>query len=305
MTDVIDLVDSLEYTRSNCFAHQLHKSLNAIGVRTVQLADLRYEKRPAAVISRLKQRTLQRMVGEISTWAGDTPFVVFDQDPWEAYRDGSAHKGSYDTIRSGLNVRTFAVTTKWWADFLNARDIPATFVKMWLLPEYCSRGPAFVDRSIDVGFVGTVHPYRKTLFDHLNSRGINVNISGNKGYSQFLTSLSNIGCFVHSEDAPFTIDGTPSNLNVGLWIKDIEAASQGCFSVRNYAEGFETYIDENIRTVKLYHTIDDAVGIIDGIKKMDPQERQDSIDRTVEYIKSIDGWSVTARELLQHAQEMK
>lgn len=228
---------------------------------------------------------------------------MFDQDPWEAYRDGSPHKGSYDTIANNLNVKTFAVTTKWWTDFLNDRGKPSIFVKMWLLPEYCNRGKEYVDRPIDVGFVGTVHPYRRTLFEHLKSRNINVYTSGNKGYSEFLNEVSNIGCFVHSEDAPFTIDGMQSNLNVGLWIKDIEAASQGCFSVRNYADGFSSYIDENIKTVLLYHSIDEAAELIESVKKMDSDERQASIDSTVEYIKSIDGWSVMARQLISATGE--
>ena len=86
-------------------------------------------------------------------------------------------------------------------------------------------------------------------------------------------------------------------MGTGLWIKDVEAAARGCFSVRNRLEGHETYL-EGIETVRLYDTLDDAPDVIKAIQDMDPEERQEAINRTVDYIRSADRWSETVKILI-------
>lgn len=302
MKRIIDLVDSLEYTTTNCFGHQLHKKLQSIpGVETVALANIQRHERPDLIVSRLKQRTLYRQASNIKVWARNTPVVVFDQDPWEAFRDGSPYKGAYRSISTFLNVKSFAVTTQWWADYIAKQGLPSSFVRMWMLPEYCSCEPTFNSRSVPVGFIGSVHSYRKQLFDALRDMGTNVTVQGGGlNYAGYLEELSRLQCFIHSEDAPVVMDGTTINLNVGLWIKDVEAASRGCFSVRNRGSDSETYLT-GIKTVMLYDDPSEVPVIIDRIQRMDAEERQSLIDETVKFIRTVDRWAETANTLVMNS----
>lgn len=308
--NIIDLVDSLEYTQSNCFAHQLYHALHQLkhNVITVPLNNLQRVTNADLVICRLKQRTLFRCIDTLYQHIGLTPIVVFDQDPWHAYMDNSAYKGTYDLAASKLNIKTFALTTELWANFVNEKGLlPSTFAKMWVLPEYCDMGPTYDARSVNLGFIGTVHSYRKTFFDQLEEMGELVNVqSGNVlNYQNYLKALQNIRIFIHSEDAPLQVNGATMNLRDGLWIKDIEAASQGCFSIRNVGEGYMSYMsdlptdDTGNRVVQTYTHPNEVPRLIDGIKKMDPVKRQNLITQTVEYIKMANKWQETA-ELLSN-----
>ena len=208
--------------------------------------------------------------------------------------DGSPYKGVYERAVGRLNVDSFAVTTSWWADFIAQKGLPSRFVRMWVLPEYCSDDPAFVDRPVPVGFVGALHPYRRQLFDRLEEMGTNVIVQGGGlGYADYLKALSGLQVFVHNEDAPITIDGQPANLNVGLWIKDVEAAARGCFTIRNRGVGENTYLAE-IRTAFVYDDPAEVPDLIADIQRMDPKGRQTLIDATVENIRKADGWLETA-----------
>lgn len=301
MTQVIDLVDSIEYTTTNCFAHQLHAALHEVSptIQTVALDDIENHPRPDRVICRLKQRTLCRCTDRLQRWLGDTPIVIFDQDPWEAFRDGSTFKGTYELAASRLNVLTFAVTTKRWADLVAERGLPSTFVRMWVQPRYVSRGPAYLDRPIEVGFVGALHPYRRQLFEQLEQMGTKVTVitGSSLPYPQYVEALSRLRVFIHCEDAPVVVDGREENLKDGLWIKDVEAAARGCFSVRNAGAGQDTYC-AGVDTVLTYADVREVPALLRALSNMDPLERQATIDRSVGYIQWVNGWHETALALL-------
>ena len=312
----IHLVDSIEYAENNCFQHQLMKALPRVGeIQHCSLSSLErafdWPSGPQPIICCLKQRTLFREVDKIAELIGRTPVVIYDQDPWQAFMDDSPFKGTYELACSKLNVKSIAVTTELWADFLKARGLPSKFVNMWVSPTYCDPGPSYEDRSIVAGFIGSMHPYRKTLFDRLDDLGVQVNVqAGNTlGYDRYLKALQNIRIFVHSEDGPLVVDGGPMNLKDGLWVKDIEAASQGCFSIRNSGAGYMSYLEglpqdsTGQRLVRTYEDPDEVPGIIEGIQKMDPVERQTLIEMTVEYIKQADMWHETATALLSETDE--
>lgn len=296
---MIDLVDSIEYTTTNCFAHQLHAALHTFaGVETVALADVQRHPRPGRVVCRLKQRTLFRSVPLLRSWMGDAPVVVFDQDPWHAFMDDSPFKGTYHKAHSSLNVVSFAVTTPCWSKRIIEQRMPSTFVRMGTLPAYCSSQPTFDSRTTEVGFVGTAHPYRRRLFDSLRSMGVDVQARGNTlSYGSYLNALSGIRVFVHSEDAPVVVDEEVVNLRDGLWVKDVEAAARGCYSIRNTGSDSEAYLD-GVETVRLYDDVREIPRIIEGIMTMDAAERQSSIDRTVEFIRRSNVWHETASTLL-------
>lgn len=302
MKRVLHIIDSKNYVRSNCFQHQLAQVLPKVAhVETRELHEVlghRFIGKFDMAVSCLKQRTLVKVASGLQTALDKLPIVVYDQDPWEAFRDGSPYKGAYRSISTFLNVKSFAVTTKWWADYITRQGLPSSFVRMWVLPEYCSREPAFDSRSVPVGFIGAPHPYRRELFDRLEELGTNVIVQGGGlNYAGYLEALSRLQCFIHSEDAPVVMGSTTTNLNVGLWIKDVEAASRGCFSIRNRGMGSETYLD-GIKTVMLYDDPTEVPSLLDRIQRMDPEERQSLIDGTVEYIKTADRWLETANSLV-------
>ena len=304
MKRVLHIVDSRSYVRSNCFQHQLAEVLPKVAhVDTKELHEvlghrLHSANRYDLIVSCLKQRTLFKAAPGLQPALGSLPVVVYDQDPWEAFRDGSPYKGAYQAISSYLNVKTFAVTTKWWADLIARRGLPSTFVKMWVLPDYCSSDPPFDARSVAAGFIGALHPYRRELFEKLEDMGTNVIVQGGGlDYAGFREALSRLQCFVHSEDSSVIVAGKEYNLNVGLWIKDVEAASRGCFSIRNRGSDSETYLD-GIKTVMLYDDPSEVPALLDRIQKMDPVERQSLIDGTVEHIRKADRWLDTANALV-------
>lgn len=299
MSHVIDLVDSIEYTTTNCFAHQLHAALHEIGcVETVALSEAQRRPRPDKVVCRLRQRTLLRSLPLLKSWIGDAPVVVFDQDPWHAFMDDSPFKGTYHKAHGSLNVVSFAVTAASWSKRIIEQRMPSTFVRMGVLPSYCSSNPTYDSRTTAVGFVGTAHPYRRRLFDSLRDMGIDVRTQGNTlSYASYLEALSGIRVFVHSEDAPVVVDEEVVNLRDGLWVKDVEAAARGCYSIRNAGNDSEAYLD-GIETVRLYDDVREIPRIIEGIMTMDAAERQSSIDRTVEFIRRSNVWHETASTLL-------
>lgn len=302
MTQVIDLVDSIEYTRSNCFGHQLHYSLHneCSDIVTVPLNKIHNYPNPKRILSRLKQRTLFKNAEQIRDWCRDTPVVVFDQDPWQAFMDDSPYKGAYSHIMKFINVKSFALTTQWWVDYLNNTGMPSTFAKMGILPQYCVKRPDYLDRQSVVGFVGSVHPRRQQLLDIIENSGIRTNVlrTNSLAYPEFLKNLSNLRIFVHNEDMTFFVDGKELNFNTGMWIKDVEAMSQGCFSIRSKANGSESYLDK-LSSIKLYDNIEQVPDIIRKIESMNVSERQKMIDNTVLQIFKENVWANTSRKLIE------
>lgn len=305
MKRLLHIVDSFDYISSNCFQHQLQQALYDLNdwvVDTVSYNNLDRLTRGVgsydSIVSCLKQRTLFRESVMLKQRLRDAPITVYDQDPWQAYMDDSPFKGAYEHIASHLNIKTFAVTTKWWCDFINDRGLPSTFVKMWVLPKYCNRGLTFEQRK-GPGFVGSLHPRRKMLVDMCNSAGIQMNVlSGNAlPYEQFLSALSNLSIFVHNEDMPIFIDGKEHNFNTGMWVKDIEALARGCYSVRSRASGHETYL-AGLESAVLYDDIRQVPDIINGINNMDSDVRQASIDKAVKAIEGAHVWHETASILV-------
>lgn len=307
MRTIVQLIDSVPYIRENCFQHQLAHALGKhCRLVQIELRDI-IENKPVVahdgVISCLKQRTLMKHAPEARALFGSEPIVVYDQDPWQAYMDDSPYKGAYEYIAAHLNVRAFAMTTQWWVDFVKSKGHPTMFAKMGVLPEYCVPRKRYVERSALVGFVGSVHPRRRALLDVIEASGVPTSVlqTNSLMYASFLDELAKLRVFVHNEDMTYTVDdGYQLNFNTGMWVKDIEAASQGCFSIRGKGDGSMTYL-EGAETVFLYDNMSEVPGIIKHIEAMDENERQSMIDRTVGVIKGSDVWSKTALSLIENA----
>lgn len=296
---ILDVVDSIEYSSTNCYQHQLQKTLHCVPeITTVQLRDLHTAPKPDIILSRLKQRTLHRIMHDFSRWAGNVPIFVYDQDPWHAFIDGSPYKGVYHDLSSILNVSSYLVTSRWWCDHIKSENLPATFVNMWLLPEYCDPAPAWADRKIDIGFCGQLHTYRRKLFEELSSSGINVHIFPPGDYQHYLRCLSQTKIFVHSEQVDWAIDGISLDGPHALWIKDIEAAGRGCISIRNTDRDTGSYAStSDVPTIMTYDTVKSLVGTISEILSSDPAEINERTNRSVEFIKTARGWNTVIDSL--------
>jgi len=303
MTRILNIVDSFSYVNTNCFQHQLQKSLREFSnVETLELNNVlgfRLTGKYDLVVSTLKLRTLYRAASQLRNAIGQTPIVIYDQDPWESWHDEAQFKGAYITISKYLNVKKFAVTTNWWSKFVRRQRLPCEFVKMGVLPEYCTTGTNFLDKKIGVGFVGQLHPYRKQLFDSVGKMGIHITVQpGGKSYQEFLSTLSTFRFYLHAEHVELNAEGEKTNLDCGLWIKDVEAISQGCFSIRNRGSDHESYDLQNTGALLLYDDKREIPFIIDKINQMDKVERQNILNDAVEFIKKQDSWKKTAESLI-------
>lgn len=310
MKKILHLVDSHQYVDANCFQHQLKAALHAhSNVVTVSLDDVKNVDQFDAVVCCLKQRTLCRTAPRLTSVLKNTPVVIYDQDPWEAFRDGSPWKGTYDIASKFLNVRSIAVTTELWADFLRNKGYTAQFTSMWVLPQYCDSGS--LDDKRGVGFIGTVHPHRKILFDFLLAQGVPIDVRSGpaQAYPEFLKTLGGFEIFLHNEDAPIITDGVEMNIRDALWIKDIEACARGCFSIRNVGKQSGSYFGDlpvdsaGNSMVRLFETFEEVPELIKGIQSMPKDEKEDLIIRTVNYVKNNDRWAKTADALLGAVNE--
>jgi hypothetical protein len=301
MKKVLYLIDDFRYIEAECYQHQLFSKIKN-HVDVIELQKFFSLKKDDIfqydyIISVLKLKTLSKHVKSISEIAGSKfPFVIYDQDPWEAYKLNGMYTGTYDKISDCLNVRFFALTTKWWVDYVKKQGHNAKFVSMWMLPEYCKIAKNFDDREIELGFIGTIHPHRKAFFEsnkHLNIHFLNEK----RQYDIFLNMLTNIKIHIHSENNEFKLaDGTVTNIGKGLWSKDVEAASQGCYSIRNHDEGFEDF--SCIPTIKTFKTLDDLQHVINDIRNTSSEARQETITKAIDIIRSQDRWQETANILL-------
>jgi hypothetical protein len=298
---VLYLVDSKSYITSNCFQHQLYNKIkNSVDVIEIKqfLASKKSDfDKYNHIISALKLRTLSANIEQISYVAGlKKQFVIYDQDPWESYKKNGMWSGSYEKISEHVNVKFFAITTKWWADYVKQKGHNTKFVSMWMLPEYCSAELPYDNRKIELGFAGSIHGYRKQFFESIKHLNVYVEQSS-KPYGEYLKLLSTMKMFVHAEDCEIELsDGGIANLSNGLWVKDVEAAARGCFSIRNFKEGFEDF--SCIPSIKTYKNLDDLEHVINDIRMTSSKGRQVIIDAALEVIRSQDRWQETANTLL-------
>lgn len=301
---VLNVIDSFEYVKANCFQHQLFEKMNEMkDVETRELVDVLDDKTPgdySHVVLCLKQRTIDRNLKGLSRSLGTLKVNIYDQDPWAAFTDDSPFKGSYTRMMNELNVETFALTTKWWVDYLKSKGMPSLFVRMGLLPRYCHTSSLTTNRAVPIGFAGTTHPYRKTLFDFLASEGLPVWQHKSVNYDDYLFLLSGIESFVHSEDAPIVIDGEKFNLNVGLWIKDIEATARGCFSFRNAGPDADTYL-EGIPTAFQYEDVSELPEMLRTVQRMSQEEKLNLTKTASRIIREQDRWQETAELLTMYS----
>ena len=298
------LVDSVDYIRENCYQHQLLETLQTeFDVSMCPLREIRWNPflnvaKYGLVLSALKQRILARHLDAVSRLMKGRPLAIYDQDPWQAYIDDSPTRGCYVEFQKKLNISALMMTSKWWADFCAGRDLPTRFVRMGILPRYCDPGPAWADRTIALGFQGTLHPHRKAFFNELAGMGLQVTVFGSGGYDAYLETLHKIRIYIHTEDAPWLVEGRMIPRN-SLWIKDVEVAARGCFAIRNWDEDCAAYNIDEVPTISAFHKLADALQLVESIQFMSVDERQAMIKKAVATVKRRDDWRTVVNVLKQ------
>lgn len=307
------LVDAMSYAKTNCFIHQLLSSISDTGEK-VEFYDWRWLRRSNLVknyksnslrkhdfiIVICRQRVINQEFLRILEFLGEVPVVIYDQDPWNAYWDNYNTKGIYRNLIDNLNVIKFAVPSLFWAEYIAKKEsIRTDFVRMGMLPKYCSTGLSLAERSPGLSFKGTLYDYRVATFNFLESQGIKIKIEiGNLDYRNFLAYLSNISIFFHDESAPLFFDGNPVPRNMGMWHKDIEVASRGCFVIRDFSVESEAYEIDSIPTILLYKDLNEIPNLIARIQSFTHEESKMLQIKAVNQIKDRNDWSATANSLV-------
>jgi hypothetical protein len=287
--------DSKRYIKANCYQSQLLKTLDRnYRLRIVSADDISNEVMPKGIqtdlaLSVLRMRTLASLAPKLGAILRGSPLWVYEQDPWQSFMDDSPYKGAYNHIASHIRVEAFLNTSLWWANHVRKSGLPSVFVRMGMLPEYCKLGRTWRKRSIDLGFQGTLHPHRKRFFDQLAGYGLPVTVLPSSPYRRFLKTLQEIRIYIHTEDAPWVIDGKVVPRNA-LWIKDTEAAARGCFSIRDHEDESAAYAIKDIPTIFTYQNIAEVPALVDRIMSMAPGERDERMVEAVECMRMRNDW---------------
>jgi len=313
MQNILILAESRSYIRQNCFQNQLHESLKKykteynldyffLEPKSFQSIDLfrKKSKQYLFVLSTLRQRNLFRYMRLISNVLKDKPLRIYDQDPWENYIDDSKSKNTYKEFYNLFNLSGIYVTSNFWARYISAADnIPSTFVKMGMLPRLCNSGASREHRKKSIEFKGSLHPHRQAAFDLMRDNFVDLKINHKYlEYSKYLEYLRSIAIFVHDESGYWVCNGERIPRSSGMWVKDIEIASQGCFSIRNYSGENQTYSIDKIPLIKFYEKPADVKNITEEIFSLSDYDYNQIQSLSVQYIKENDNWKETAEILL-------
>lgn len=300
--NLLVLVDGVSYIGENCYQHQLMETLQTefcvtmLPLRHILWNPFAGLRNYDLILSVLKQRTLACNIDSVRKMLNGRPLAIYDQDPWQAYIDDSPTRGCYAEFMQKLNVSVLMLTSKWWADYCAKRGLPARFVRMGMLPRYCDAGPGWEQRSKELGFQGTLHPHRKAFFDELAEIGLRVAVNGSGSYKQYLDSLHDIRIYIHTEDAPWLVDGQYIQRN-SLWIKDVEVAARGCFAIRNWDEDCAAYGVDELPTISAFRKPSDVLQIVESIRAMTIGDRRNLIEETVDIIRLRDDWRTVTNTL--------
>jgi hypothetical protein len=247
-------------------------------------------RKGSPVISLLQMRHLVARREKIKRFLMENPVTVYDQDPWESFIDDGSLNGSYKLVTESLNVKSFWNTSKWWTNFVVSEGFDSTFVQMGIAPKYITQGLAWDRRASAPFFQGSLHPYRINFFNDLNKIGVNVNLKESVNYKGFLKNLRSEKFFLHTSHPGWEISGKAYCVNC-CWIKDIEAASQGCFSIRNIDEEYLDAKIDRIPSITTYKSINEIPTLIDEIENLSSIEINQIINKSLAVIRSSFSWT--------------
>lgn len=293
--------------RRNAFVFQLYETLDAnfqvVPTSRDELLAGQYEQPGEGVLalSLLRQRSWRRVIPFLARYADRCGIYLYDQDPWEAYHDKASSPGTFAGVASMVNVRAYLITSDWWARYIRETDnVPVKFVRMGILPRLCDIGKPFGDRSHEVGFQGTVHGHRREFFDRMKARGVDVACLERRPFLEFLETIQDVGIFLYDDSAAITMGGKPASFH-GLWGKCLTVAGRGCYVIRNHDLSYGPYQIDELPTVFTFENEEEVPAIVEKIRAMSEQERNDAIVTTVNRIKERNDWMSVVRALTEDA----
>jgi hypothetical protein len=173
---------------------------------------------------------------------------------------------------------------------------------MGMLPEYCDAGPDWNDRPIRLGFQGTLHAHRRAFYDELERLAQPVTVLKSAPYDSYLRNLHKMRIYVHTEDAPWTIDGTLVPRNA-LWIKETEVAARGTFAIRDWEPEADAYAISELPTIMPYRRVEEVPEIVARIEHMPAAERRDRMVVAAEMMRRRDDWTTVVRAIQDPSRE--
>lgn len=297
------LVDSWEYALTNCYQHQLMKTLltSFKDLKVLELHELDSDIE-GPILSCLKLRTLDRGLGFISNYLRGVPVMVYDQDPWENFIVSSPYFGSYQRIASQLNVTSFFNTSKWWSDRVIEQGLPSRFVNLWMRPEYCVEPVPWAERKHDVVFCGTLYPRRQKFFNELKAQGLDVQVTrSSMSYPKYLEFVSSCKVMIRSEkiDWRVSFNGQEQGLELpnALWIRDVECAARACFSLREGdPEKLEWGLD-SVPSIISFSDAGEAVEKVRAIMDLSADKAEATLAFGSNRIKEMDKWQTIVKAI--------
>ena len=266
------LLSNSKYAKTNCYISQILEKLDSeYALNRIYLENNGFSSKfcrsPFPVFSLLQARILFKERFYINKLVKSSEIIIYDQDPWESIIDSGSIKDSYAKLLCDLNVKSFFVTSKWWANKVRTLGFPVEYVQMGVLERYHHNVFDYHSRRIPLFFQGTLHEYRKLFFQYLEEDNIRVNIKTSAKYTKFISNLRKAKIFIHTSPKDWRLDNQAIASNC-CWIKDLEAVSQGCISIRNIDEEYLLQeIDKipAIRTFNDYRGVRDVLGSIDSM----------------------------------------
>lgn len=293
-----DLVDTRQYVATNCFQHQLTRTLDArLDVERMELAELRPNSIPAGATAlvRLKLRTFAQNIDKLEAMLMGTNIIVYEQDTWENFLTSSPYCGTYQEICKRFNVLSFLNMSHWWSDLVRSCGMPSRFIQVWMLPEYCPEPTRWLQKTHDVVFCGTMYPHRVAFFDKLRTEGVDVEVvPAGKGYSEYLQLLSSSKISIRSElinweinagNGPFVV--TRPNAQ---WQRDIECAARGCVSMREVDDEMKLWSISDIPSIVPFETPREAAENIRNILTRSPEQMDEILKHSVDVVRAGRGW---------------
>ena len=295
-----------KYARSNCYISQILETLeNDFRVNRIYIHKRNSFKKlissPYPVLSLLQARILLQKRLEILSLIESSKILIYDQDPWESFIDTGSIKGSYEEFIKVLNVDSFLVTSKWWAKNIRAFGFPVEYVQMGVLKRLHSKNVDFGSRKVPIFFQGTLHDYRKDFFGKLTLDNVDVDIRHSEKYSKFLKNLRKAKIFLHISPQNWKINNQLVYSNC-CWIKDLEAVSQGCISIRNRDD--EYYLQE-IDRIPAIETFVNPVEIKDILHRIDAislKEIKGIIEESKFFVSENMNWKQIVNIVRDHAE---
>ncbi len=288
------LVLNREYRQNNCYISQIANMLEDVFsvhyhyLREIRAKPFFFSLKSQFVLSLLQIRILKQYIEEVRRFVNHAPVVIYDQDPWESFIDEGTTLGSYEALTSKLNIRRFFVTSIWWSNFLDSRGFNSQFIQMGISSNFLPTELDLEKRRHELLFQGTLHPYRASFFKECKSIGLDVTVLESTSYSTYLSNLREASFHIHVGHPKWSIGNSFHDPNC-CWIKDLEAVSQGCISLRNFETEYHSLELHKIPAIATWKTIDEIPEIIDEIKR-DPQLHRQKVSESVNIIKNSFNW---------------